>query len=285
MDAKETTGYLCRWCLLALAAAMVLASSAAIVAEVTSVPARADHDVVISDALWAQPGMFGLSLYGQVAAGPAGWEANRFLARGANRGVSLVPMSPVSVWLRPSAFGPPVGGSEIEIMPIPYAREAFGRWSVQLVGLAGGERVYMIDANMAALAQPTPSPQLLGLLEDLARRGRVVFICSGVGERFADFRRLVDRLDGQAMLICTNRLGPTTSLDKAYLDKSGLSHVRGRLTVITDDPACARQTASAKVRTPLVGRREGRRLPDSDYLTQHDTFRSLRAHFDWLPAD
>jgi len=277
---KKMTGYLCRWCLLALSAALVLASSVAIVAETTGMPGDVANDMVLSDALWARPGPFRLALFGRITSGWAGWDMDRVLARGADQSLSLVAISPTGI--APSVKGPPDGHSAIDIMPLPYTREAFYRWSVQLVVLTGSERVYMIDAE---LARPSPSPQMRRLLADLRKRGPTVFICTGTGERFAGFRRLVDRLDDEAMLICTNRHGQLTSLAKYYLDDSGLSNVRKHLTVITDNPACARQTVSMLVRTYLVGRHGPHRAPTSDYLTQHDTVEQLREYLNWTPMD
>ena len=265
---------------MALSAALVLASSAAIVAEAAAVPEGVAKDMVLSDALWARPGAFNLALYGHITSGWAGWDMDRVLARGADHSLSLV-------WFSPTCLGPavkdaPDGHSVIDIMPLPYTREAFCKWLVQLVVLTGSERVYMIDAEMA---RPRPSPQMRRLLADLTRRGPTVFICAGTGEHFAGLRRLVDRLDDEAMLICTNRHGQLTSLTRYYLDRSGLSNVREHLTVITDNPACARQTVSMLVRTHLVGRYAPQRTPTSDYLRQHDTVEQLREYLKWTPMD
>ena len=137
---------------------------------------------------------------------------------------------------------------------------------------------------MAVLAEPTPSPEMLSLLTDLRRRGLVVFIGAGAGEGFAALRRRVDRLDPEAILVCTYPRGELTVVPDDYLARTGLTD-RERFAIITDSPECARRLIRKEIRTHLIGPSDSDRIAPSDYLTRHDRIADLRDHLDWHPTD
>ena len=282
MDSKETIGYICRWCLLTMSAVVALVSSVAVVRATAGVSEGVNGSIVVSDALWAGGAELDLRLYGYIDPSPFEWEAPYVLVRGAGYHISLVRLEMQGIHLR--LPGPVMGRSRIVVVPIPYSREAFDRWSVQLVKVAENETIYMIDARMAVLDDPTPSPDMLNLLTDLRRRGLVMFIGAGAGEGFAALRRRVDRLDPEAILVCTRRRGELTVVPDEYLARTGLTD-RGRLVVITDSPESARRLIGKEIRTHLIGLSDSDRIAPSDYLTRHDGIAGLRDHLDWHPTD
>lgn len=288
MDTKEMIGYISRWCLLAMSVMLAMASSAIIFRAMATMREDPERSVVVSDAIWCKAGNFAMSLYGSVQPDPSGWDMDRLLARNPDLSLSLVAFSARHIYL--TAPQPPKGLGRVEILSIPYSSAAFEKWSLQLLVPRGHETIYMIDAYMAAVSDPAATTEMLGLLTDLKRRGIVIFICAEQGEDFVDLRQAVDRLDPEAMLICTDRrpsepLKTTTSLPQHYLDMSGLENMRGRLVVVTDDPNCAMQVTSVRIQTYLVHARQDESIRSSDYLTRRETIAKLREYINWLPTD
>ncbi len=186
-ELKEVVGFLCRWGLLGLvgvalvtAAALCLATAAAATFDLTAT-------LVLPDALSLEPGdvrmdgYLGTRLYDR---GPAVLfrtpSTDRlFLAPGwKNRFFVLID-------------GPRPGLTPIELVGVPYGPFAFTAQTALLLNVPAPDRVFLIDARVAAVA--FDSPRWRRSLNRLRHRGEVVFFVPGPLAEFTALRRLLRR--------------------------------------------------------------------------------------------
>jgi len=284
METKEMIGYISRWCALALSMALVLAAATA-VGRATPLMSHTDHPrLVISDGLIVGDETFNQLLLGLIDPHPLQWDERHVLVSDPAHHVSMVPMWSNGLPVRMTHL--PVGRSSMSVSAVPYGREAFDRWRFNVLSLTGDERLFMVDARMADLSGPEPSPQMLSLLTDLKRRGIVVFVATGAGKDFAELRRRALTADNDAIVICSaSHQWPVMALPGNFLKDTRLGELKG-LVVITGNRTSAAQTTKESIRTYLVGQEKTDRPgPENPYLTSYQTLAELRSYIKRHPTN
>jgi hypothetical protein len=250
-ETAEVIGLLCRWCLLALAAALVAAVTWTVVVAGGQAAERGPGSVVCSDALWMGDDYDDANL--KAAADPpvAEWDEEALLSSASGEELWLGRLTPSYVHIRVAQ--PTAGLNRVHLQGIPYSR----RWLADIdqpvvLVLPRTERVWALDMGVfAELAEDRPGTTR-DLLAMIRRRGRAVWVYCGPTERFVRYRRWArsESPDSVAVHLDTVRPGRLAEL-RTFMRRSNLRNVE--CTIVTGEEGLARDGAFYGRQIHLIG--------------------------------
>ena len=273
----EVVGFLCRWTLLALATATILAATCAVLAAMAGAPGNVRARLVIADVLFEQAGE-------KLTWAPC-YQAPK--ARGG--------IGPRVMTKRPDgkliffasgirAFYLPIPGdwpqrSRLRVRGVPYSSLAFEAGWMLIHPTPRGRRVYAFDATLAGVLRKAPASPWHACLRDAAARGGVAFFSGGPPENIPVLRRELLEYYGTIPLLYTrsdrsDALPTLIALSRKLNARK--TPDRPMPIVITADAQLAQRCAAQGFPTHLVAHRPNRLKPRAN-LQIHPTFTELRA--------
>lgn len=242
--AREITGFACRWCVLALAGAVVIAGSWTGLAGAGSAPTAPGAGVVAVDRLCQQSGRKAIQVMLHHVDSPA--------VRGATHVfVALPDGSQIKEGARRQDISwawIPRGRPErvdVQVVGLPYGPLAFRRAAATVVIVPKGPMRFVVDARAPLAARGKEAANWRDCLVRLERRGPVAFLFVGPVGDYADARdKLQELLPGAAveyaepddLAVCRSLRGIAHALnperDKAKPHPSFVTSRRG-LAVLT----------------------------------------------------
>ncbi|MHC4563842.1 MAG: hypothetical protein ACYS8X_13875 [Planctomycetota bacterium] len=247
----EVIGLLCRWGLLALAAALVAVVTWVVI--VAGGQAMEGHagSVVCSDALWMRDDYDEANL--QASADPRVAERDEefLLSNTSGEELWLGRLTPSFVHIRVAQ--PTAGVNRVHLQGIPYSR----RWLAEIdqpvvLVLPRTDRVWVLDMGVfAELAEGRP-----GVVEDLLamirRRGRAVWVYCGPTKRFVRHRRWArgESPDSVVLHLDTVRPGRLAGL-RTFMRRSNLRNAD--CMIVTGEEGLARSAAFYDRQVHLIG--------------------------------
>jgi len=272
----EAVGFVCRWALLALAAATILAATCAVLAATAAMPGNVRARLVISDALCEQ------------AAGKHTW-VPCYQAPEAHDGISPKVMAQrpdaelVFFVSEHQAFYLSISRerperSRLRVQGVPYSSLAFDAGWMLIHRTPRGGRVYAFDATAARVLRKDPASPWHVCLQDASTRGNVVFFSGGPAEDIPAQRRDLHEYYGRIPLLYarsdrTDALRTLSALSRKL--NSRKTPDRPMPIVITADAELAQRLAAEGFPTHLVAHPPSR-LKARPNLRVHPTFAELR---------
>jgi len=278
---KEPAGFLCRWCLLALAGAGVLAAVCA------SLPAAAgagegEGAVLLPDTLCRPWPKMHLTAF---LTAPEEGRVVRLLAVLPGRAPRYLDAGRGRMHVGFGQLAP--GSYTVTLKGLPYSLHAFARCEAAWVVLRPEEPVVLIDARLAGEVLPAGDAQWQRLIAAAATAGRVALFHPGpVGQAAKDLRRLRP-FHPHVPIVCDFR--PPAEGDETYVLRR-LSSLLGRdrpppgagegwakhagLAVVTNRPDLAAEAARQQFRTHLLAP-VGTGPPAGPHLVRHGNLGNL----------
>jgi hypothetical protein len=271
---EETTGFLCRWALLALAAAAAAAPAAAIVA---AVAAERPPRLIVADAAARQPRAPALA--GRAAPPlPPGYPpvamttlGNGPLTAARSDGARVVP--------RLAGLAP--GQNDVRLLGVPYGRYAFERREAVALVVPRGRGIVLVDAAVLRPAGTPAYPELCRCLDEIRRHAEVAFIHAGEAEEYPRVRRRLRRDFPAAVVLWAGGGGEASGLARVVGALSGRRQGNGA-GLVTTRAALAREAAALGCEVHFVGPALG--APPVEGVRRHASFTALRAYLSGRPT-
>jgi hypothetical protein len=247
-ESREVAGFLCRWCLLALAS--VLAASAAFVGAVAASPRQEALRLTLSDV--ACPASPFAAVPGRLVPSPEAPADLRLLALYGDRMrvcsyevpyLLYLPLDPASA-----------GDLSVRVIGVPYVFLMFGGQEGTIRLVSPGARAFLIDSSLDEAERANSPGPWARAVELMGRRGTLAFFHPGPAESLEAFRADLRHRGMAAPVLCefADKAPALASLRLAF----GSLRQQGRgpclMTVVTDDPERASAGAALGCRAHWV---------------------------------
>jgi len=242
-ELREAVGFLCRWLLLFLAAAAVVAALGGVLAG-TAPAGQTASRMFVPDELAA--GTRKVYVRGLVLAG-VGEVTVPLLFQSADGCLSKGYAERESLYVEYHPPGP--GSHRIVLQGMPYGPLTYERARNTVVIAAPAQPVFLVDARMAQELAEQRLPDLKECALLLGRRGVVAFFHPGRANELDRARAGLRRLGFDTPVVGSAKSEPG-AMDAILRVGSA---TKQKPTVITSDAALARQAAGQGFRTELVG--------------------------------
>jgi hypothetical protein len=249
-DWKEVVGFLCRWCLLALAGAgMVLVAWMTDLAS-GSVAADLKAAMTVPDAVWGR--QQGAHLFGITS--PAIPRCSYELAMCGSAESELLFAPTVGRRIYPRLSVLRIGHNAVRIIGVPYSRHAFERDEALLQIVAPGRQVCLVDAAVAPGDGAADAAGFAESLRELQRRYDVAFFHNGSVEQFAGVRRYLRKeFPGIPLVFTVDDNLKSNTLPHAAWTLKKHEGEPGEPAVVTGDASLAVSACKSGFRVHLVG--------------------------------
>lgn len=276
---KEITGFLCRWCVLALAATAAIGAGAMAVRAIAAAPTETRARLMLPDAIRRPPAAGQEVLIpcqvepGDRAAVQVLWEA----------GDGKVREGHGPVWWHLRYWDPPAQGRVgIRLMGNPFCTVGLEEVRATLLMAPLPRDLYLLDARLAARqVQPHAAHgELHDLLAEMSPRGDVAFVTPGDCHEMLPLRALLREAGLTEPVL--GEMHPKSPVDVLRQTRRALRLSAKRplpaenVVLISDDASFVRAALANGHRACLVG---GSVLADSPRLRQFPSLTNLK---DWL---
>lgn len=276
-SSREILGFLCRWALLALVAATVLASVWAATASAAYVRADLGAGLVMPDVIH-RPGAKA-RLIGLAGIGTACGNTPPVLAHRPDGRLDLTRASRCRVYCEPVLVHE--GANVVELEGTPFGSLSYRRYRAMIYGVTPGRPVFLLDTRMLSDASGVARADLTDLVRALDERANVGFFHAGPSETFAPLRNRARRVApgvpvawffpaGEQPVGTVHRVARTCS-------PAGSDPV-----TVTTDPKTAGISASQGLRTHFIGDRPVA-TDRPDRLTVHASAAKFKESLPSLP--
>ena len=174
---RETVGFLCRWCLLALAGVTAMAVCWAALLATAAMTAGLGADVVPSDTVCGQSAEKPAAL--RCYQSPVVSHSNNPHAMGVLPDGALATAYTYRGGFYLRADRSTAGRYSIRTKGLPYSALAFHNRRLRLKVLPPGRRVFLVDAELAVAVRPSQRRSLRQCLDHMRRLGDVAFFHAG----------------------------------------------------------------------------------------------------------
>ena len=255
----EIVGFLCRWCLLAVAGITVVAVAWSSVMAATEAPTRWDGEIVFGDVLWMHDAPVDMMSFGYALPPPRDDNEPVLLCQGPDGQVWLVRIGALADEVASPEAGvaqvylerPVMGVNVVRLVGVPYGHRAFESIRLNVLVLPSDRPVLLLDAKtILPLAQDSPEGAR-GLIDALAGRGEPVWITSGPQREFVRQRRELRRLAPEAPLVLVDT---ASQIDRGWLRRFlRRSNARSApVALVTADELLAADGAALRTTTHLI---------------------------------
>jgi hypothetical protein len=208
MTGRCLTGYLARWIMLALAAALVAGALAAAVVATRHLATTPEVQVYLSDALQVGPTHKRQDLLGHFEPPETQWEIAYLLVRTGGPQVEIQDVQRDD-YIILHFNDHLIGLQHLDVMGLPYSRQALQHWPVDAIGLVPGDRVIFVDTAMIDATDQGQWSLFRELLAGLAGHGHVILLSNGVGRDYELRHRLAAQAAAAYPHMSLHRWGTT----------------------------------------------------------------------------
>ena len=237
----EIMGYLARWCLLGLTAMAILTFSAAAVWGTANLVRVKPSQMVMSDAVWVGDDAMEYDIQGLVTPHPNAWEVPIVVLRQPDGTLRLQQFLPD--YLRLRLTHPTPGINRLDLVPLPYSRDAMSLWHVDVLTLKPDDRLHLIDSHLLETTTPADPRAFAAMIGHLKTTGHVVYVSPGTGVQFAQWAQRVEEVDPEAIHVSGHRWGKQTVIPQKFLEQTRLVRVKS-VILITDQWPTATKAAN-----------------------------------------
>ena len=255
----EIVGFLCRWCLLAVAGITVVAVAWFSVMAATEAPRRWDGEMVFGDVLWMRDTPVNMMSLGYALPPLRNDNEPVLLCQGPDGQVSLVWMRALAGRATPLEAGgaqvhldrPAMGVNVVRLVGVPYGHRAFQSVRLNVLVLPSDRPVLLLDAKtLLPLAQNSPEGAR-GLIDALAGGGEMVWIASGPQGEFVRLRRELRRVAPEAPLVLVDTASQIgRGRLRVFLRQSNA--LSAPVALVTADELLAANGAALRLTTHLI---------------------------------
>ncbi|MHC4982832.1 MAG: hypothetical protein ACYTF6_06650 [Planctomycetota bacterium] len=241
-DWKEALGFLCRWCLLALAFVTVVLVALASIMASASAAAGLAAEMIVPDAVWGRKE--GVHLTGFATPEVARRYPQVAISSSPDSQLLLVPTSGEKI--SPQLSGCQVGLNHIRTIGVPYSRHSFNKADAMLHVVPPGREVCLLDAATVLDGRANDPEGLADCLSELLKDADVVFFHEGPLEQFPHVRkRLRESYPRIGIVFFADRQLTPKTLSRMARTLAARKSESRKPVVITGDAQLA-NTAAAK---------------------------------------
>ena len=277
-DWQEAIGFLCRWCLLALAGAAVLLVGWAGASASASLPAELEATIILPDGLWGRTERAHLTGF----FGPSASTGHPEIALCCSPDTELLlaPASAERIYPRLAVHH--VGVNEVRVVGIPYSAQAFNRTEAVLQVVAPGREAWLVDASMALRAARGGDADFAECLR-MIRADEPAFFHDGPVEQLPQVRLELRQAYGRTPCVfSTDKDGrPNTPLHTAWTLGPDGKHPRKPILVTGDSPLGVALARSGFTVHLLGAEAAGAELPAT--LHAHESSRKFKEYLKAKP--
>ena len=273
----EIVGFLCRWCLLALAGGTAVLGAWAGAVATQAVADETGTSIILPDGFWGPANSGRPHLSGCLSKALRRPNPAILMSLQAGRIQTLIGAKRVFYVLVPHA-GP--GANPVELRGIPYGPLAFQTAAATCFMPAAGRKIFLLDARTAASGRQADGEPLRQCLAELRRRGEVALFHPGPPDAFVHSRRQSLQAGMDLLMLCTVKdsgQAMQTLWDTAWA-------LGGKATVITDDRELAYMAAgdgAGRFHVHLISA-EAETRP-SERLKQHPSLEKFKEYLAGQP--
>jgi len=252
-DTNESGGFVARWCLLAVAAGLVVVTTGlAVSAGIDTLQAAPPSEGVFSDVVWLDESLVYMAVRGHVT--PAIGDDRKRPALAFRVGGE-----PWGAWV--SDWGAlvqvgyvPDGSHAVGIVGLPHSRWTFTATEL-ILAAPRDQRVALVSAKdiLSSWRTKGGQTQVEQIVGELRRSSMIVWICGDDVEGFAQQRRWARHVDDESAFVYVDTRWPIRGMVlRSYLRQAGLAGRDAPVSLVTWDLSLAEVAAGLGIDTHLI---------------------------------
>jgi hypothetical protein len=274
----EILGYIARWALLGVTAIAILVFTASAARATVHLLTVNRSQLVMSDTIWTGQDTFTFHAQGYIEPDPHQWEVPGVILRQPDGTMRLIGLTKDYATLRLTS--PKAGINTLDLIPVPYSRDALSQWHVTVLDLQTTETLHMVDSYLLKDISPQQTERIVQLIEKLKANDHVVFVTSGTGYPFAESRQWVQAVHPNPIHVSTHRWGDSTTFPADFMEITGLSQAQ-QVNFFTGSWISASRSSGVGIQTFVVSTDAPPPLKSPQHIQQFDSLDDLLEHLAW----